>query len=333
MSGPTPRLQKPKQAADPAGVARLADSLQQLVGDAWPHLRYGVAVSGGGDSMALLGLMHRLVPGHVWAATVDHGLRAASADEAEMVACWCAAHDVHHEILRPARPITGSLQAAARDARYALLDQWRSANGLVHIMTAHHADDQLETLVMRLNRSSGVGGLAGVRAVQGPLLRPLLGWRRSELHDWATAHAMPFVEDPANADARFDRARLRRALTGQTIIDVNAAARSARWLDQADLALDWMTTQVMAAWPDADDLTVIRDDRYPDELFRRIVSHRLRSNQPGLTLRGVALDGVILAMRAGRRAMVGHLLIDPLRPAGASLWRITKAPGRKAAQK
>src|SRR3546814_19233579 len=77
-----------------------------------------------------------------------------------MVAGFCAREHIPHAILHPAAPISGSLQAAARAERYRLLEQWREAHALDHVVTAHHADDQLETMIMRLNRSSGVGGLS-----------------------------------------------------------------------------------------------------------------------------------------------------------------------------
>ncbi len=214
--------------------------------------------------------------------------------------------------------------------RYRLLEQWREANGLDHIVTAHHADDQLETIVMRLNRGSGVGGLAAIRARNGLILRPLLHWRRSELVALALEHDLPFVDDPSNSNDRFDRARLRRALQSQTLLDPESAAKSADWLADADTALDWAVERLIASWPDASEIAVIRDDGYPGEIFRRIVTQRLRANDPGLALRGASLDGVIAAMRSGRRAMVGALLIDAVRGLEGTIWRISPAPRRKA---
>lgn len=326
---------QPKQrlAAEAEFSDRLTSSLAALVGKDWREKRYGVAVSGGGDSMALLAMMARLLPGRVSAATVDHGLRDGSADEAAMVAGWCAKYGVPHNILRPAKRITGSLQAAAREARYALLEDWRSETRLDFVATAHHADDQLETMIMRLNRSSGVSGLAGVRGRQRHILRPLLHWRRNELEQWLAANAVPYISDPSNSDPRFDRARLRKMLANQTLMDPKSAARSAEWLDQADQALEWMVSELIATWPDASDRAVIRDYRYPDELLRRIIARRLRTLDPGLGLRGVALDGVMKAMRGRRRAMVGQLLIDPQPHDGSSVWRISAAPRRKTREK
>ena len=324
---------KPKLAADSDAADRLAGDLLALVGRDWHRLQYGIAVSGGPDSMALLWLMASLLPGQVWAATVDHGLRQGSDEEARMVAGFCTREHIPHSTLRPAAPIKGSLQAAARTERYRLLEQWRDANAIDHIVTAHHADDQLETIVMRLNRSSGVGGLAAIRARNGALLRPLLHWRRHQLVELALENDLPFVDDPSNSDNRFDRARLRHALQSQNVIDPEAAARSAQWLTEADEAIDWAVEQLIASWPDASDIAVIRNDAYPPEMFRRIVALRLRANAAQLAIRGASLDGVIAAMHKGKRAMVGSLLIDPVRGFEGTIWRISAAPRRKPPKK
>lgn len=320
---------KQKPAAEADAVERFAADLPDVAGVGWHGRHYGVAVSGGPDSMALLWLMASLLPGQVWAATVDHGIRAGSAEEAGMVAGFCAREHIPHMILRPAAPIRGSLQAAARTERYRLLDQWREAHALDHIVTAHHADDQLETMIMRINRSSGVGGVAAIRARNGAILRPLLRWRRDELTALALGADLPFVDDPSNADARFDRARLRQALKSQTILDPVAASRSAKCLAEADEALDWAVEQAIATWSDGADIGVIRDRGYPAEIFRRIVERRIRANDPQLSLRGNTLDGIIAAMHGGRRAMVGGLLIDPATGEPDRFWRISWAPRRK----
>ena len=324
---------KQKQVADRDGADRLAGDLRALAGPEWHRLHYGVAVSGGPDSMALLWLMATLLPGQVWAATVDHGLRKGSDKEARMVASFCMREHIPHSILRPAVPIKGSLQAAARAERYHLLEQWRGANALNHILTAHHADDQLETIVMRLNRSSGVGGLSAIRSRNGVVMRPLLHWRHGDLVGLALENDLPFVDDPSNSNNRFDRARLRQALKSQTILDPAAAARSAGWLAEADEALDWAVERLIASWPDASDIAVIRNESYPPEMFRRIVALRLRANTPQLAVRGASLDGVIAAMQKGKRAMVGALLIDPVRGLEGTIWRISAAPRRKLPKK
>jgi tRNA(Ile)-lysidine synthase len=221
------------------------------------------------------------------------------------------------------------VQAAARAERYRLLEQWREAHALDHILTAHHADDQLETMIMRINRSSGVGGLAGVRAANGAVLRPLLHWRRGELALLALEADLPFAQDPSNTDVRFDRARLRSVLQSQSLLDPQSAARSAGWLAEADDAIDWAVQRLIASWPDASDIAVIRDEQYPPEIFRRVVTQRLRVNDPQLAVRGASLDGVIAAMKSGRRAMVGALLIDAVGGREGTMWQVSAAPRRR----
>jgi tRNA(Ile)-lysidine synthetase-like protein len=217
----------PNAASEP-DVARFREHCIALIGaEAAEKAQLGVAVSGGPDSMALLWLAVQAFPGRVRAATVDHKLRPEARAEAEMVARWCADNHVPHDILTPLEPIRGSIQSAARAARYALLESRRTEHGIDWIMTAHHADDQLETLLMRMNRSSGVGGLAGVRAVNGYVMRPLLGWRRAELARIADEQGLPHVHDPSNDDTRFDRVEMRQNLAQADWLDPLAAARSA----------------------------------------------------------------------------------------------------------
>ncbi|WP_374408904.1 tRNA lysidine(34) synthetase TilS [Pelagerythrobacter sp.] len=201
-------------------------------------------MSGGPDSLALLLLAHAAMPGAIAAATVDHGLRPESASEVAMVGQVCARLGIHHDTLR-VELARGNVQDAARQARYAALESWALGRGLDALATAHHADDQAETLVMRLNRGSGVSGLAGVRAttrVPGgdlPLLRPLLGWRRAELAAVVQAAGLEPAHDPSNRDERFDRVRIRRALADADWLDPLALSRSADHLADADDALRW----------------------------------------------------------------------------------------------
>src|SRR5262245_46562227 len=121
-----------------------------------PSERIGIAVSGGPDSLALLLLAAAARPGLVEAATVDHGLRPESRAEAEMVARTCAELRVPHEILVAdwAETPSSAIQERAREARYSLLAGWLVEQKLKALATAHHADDQAETILMRLNRGS-----------------------------------------------------------------------------------------------------------------------------------------------------------------------------------
>ena len=209
--------------------------------------RLGVAVSGGADSLALLLLAHAAIPGRVWAATVDHGLRPEARDEAAFVARVCTGLGVPHAILT-VNVAPGNVQANARAARYEALGCHFARQGIDLFATGHHSDDQAETLLMRLNRGSGLSGLAGVRpwkvffpegvTAEMLLLRPLLGFRRAELAQIVSNAGITPVDDPSNTDDAFERARVRKALAQLDWLDPAAMARSARHLAEAEHALD-----------------------------------------------------------------------------------------------
>jgi tRNA(Ile)-lysidine synthase len=182
--------------------------------------------------MAMLLLAHGAIPGAFEVATVNHGLRAEAAQECALVAAACDERGVPCAVLSPDVG-KGNVQAEARDARYAALGAWAARSGLQAIATAHHIDDQAETLLMRLGRGSGVAGLAGVRECRpldgfdASLIRPLLGFRRSELATLIAATGVEVVHDPSNRDPRFDRVRMRADLARTEWLDPVALAQSA----------------------------------------------------------------------------------------------------------
>lgn len=308
--------------AAPDAVTRFREDIGRLTAGAG---RFGIAVSGGPDSMALLLLATQAFPGRVEAATVDHGLRPEAAAEAELVGRWCAVRAIPHAILRRATPIAGSLQSAARVVRYALLEAWRAERGLDWLATAHHADDQLETLIMRLNRGSGVAGLAGVRARRGAVIRPLLGWRKAELLHVVEAEGVPYVQDPSNADPRFDRAALRASLADVDWLDPIAAARSAAALAEAEAGLQWQTRELAARHvvPEDGGWRLDRVD-VPRELQRRLILHMLGEADPTVRPRGDTLDYIIVELIAGRKASIGDWLLE-----GGAAWTLRRAPSRR----
>jgi tRNA(Ile)-lysidine synthase len=179
-----------------------------------------VAVSGGADSMALCLLAAgwaRRRRGRAVALTVDHGLRPGSGREARQVGAWLGARGIEHHILRwrgekPARGV----QAAARAARYGLLGAWCRRRRILHLLLAHHLEDQAETLLGRLGRGSGLDGLAAMAALGEShglrLVRPLLGVPRARLGATLERRRQDWIEDPANRDPAYLRVRLRRAL-------------------------------------------------------------------------------------------------------------------------
>lgn len=312
-------------------LERFRDDLDALTeGRATKGAGLAVAVSGGPDSMALLWLAARAFPGQVQVATVDHGLRPDARAEAEMVAAWCRGQGIAHAILTPGRPIGGSVQAAARAARYALLHSWRESEGLAWLLTAHHADDQRETVLMRLNRSSGVGGLAAIRARNGVVVRPLLGWRRAELAAIVEAQRLPHAQDPSNSDERFDRAALRKRLEAVDWIDPVAVSRSAAACADADEALEWMADQLADAHIRADGKGGFTLDRwdFPTEMQRRLVARMLAmAEADGAAPRGETLDRALVRLRAGEKASIGNWLLS-----GGALWSLRPAPPRRMRQ-
>ena len=310
-------------APDPALLHRFRAPLGWIDALAAP---VGIAVSGGPDSLALLLLANAAWPGRIRAATVDHQLRPEAAAEAAFVAAICAERAIPHAILVPESPITGSLQNAARLVRYALLESWRAGQGALCMMTAHHADDQAETLLMRLNRGAGVGGLAGIRAANGRLVRPLLGWRRAELEALVVEAGIVPLRDPSNADPRFDRVRMRQALAQASWISVASLSKSAANLADAAAALDWMTERLAAERITAEGDALVLDPRdLPVELVRRLLLAAIARLAPPAAPAGPALDRALAALHAGGRASLGALLLQ-----GGPLWHLAAAPPRRS---
>ncbi|MGP3697767.1 tRNA lysidine(34) synthetase TilS [Rhodobacter sp. NSM] len=178
----------------------------------------GLAVSGGGDSLALL---HLAVEAglSVRAVTVDHGLRPEAAAEAEVVARICAGLGVPHDILRwEGWDGCGNLQDQARRARLRLIGAWARGAGLEAVALGHTRDDVAETFLMRLARGAGVDGLAAMRAerrTEGMLwLRPMLGIGREELREDLRRRGVGWIEDPSNENPAYDRVRVRQAMQG-----------------------------------------------------------------------------------------------------------------------
>ncbi|MEP6982704.1 MAG: tRNA lysidine(34) synthetase TilS [Sphingomicrobium sp.] len=298
------------------------------------HGRIGVAVSGGPDSLALLLLAAAARPGKVEAATIDHGLRAEAHEEAATVADLCRKLGVPHAILtaRWSEIPETAIQERARHQRYRLLGYWAEERGLDAIATAHHAEDQAETLLMRLARGSGVKGLAGMRprsvspGAHVRLVRPLLGWRRTELEQVCSAASVTPAADPSNQDERFERVRVRRALAGLEWLDAGVVAQSAANLADADAALDWAAK---AEWThcvhEKRGRIVYRPTGAPTEIVRRIVARAIRklATEGDSEPRGAELSRVISTLAEGDTATLRGVLCR-----GGEEWHFVPSPNR-----
>lgn len=312
-------------------AAALAAALaQHLPADT---VRVGVAVSGGGDSLACLVLLAEWAASRgiaLHAATVDHRLRPGAAREAASVGELAARLGVTHDILTwQAASAGGNLQARARQARMELLSGWAAGRGVGHVCLGHTREDQAETVLLRLARGSGVDGLAAMRAARrdpaGPVwLRPLLHARRSDLRATLLARGLRWAEDPGNRDPRFDRVRARAVLAAPPLpgLDTDTLAETAERMQAAQVVLagaarDAARDVLRAEWG------AVRIDcagyfDLPDDTRWRILSAALcRVSGQVYRPRLRALRAAEAAVSAGRRhALHGCLL----RRARGALW-------------
>jgi tRNA(Ile)-lysidine synthase len=221
-----------------------------------PAPRIAVAVSGGADSLALALLAARwarAMRGEAVALTVDHALRTGSGAEAREVGRKLKLRGMRHHVLqwRGAKPDTG-IQAAARAKRYDLLGAWCRRHGILHLLLAHHLEDQAETLLLRLGRGSGVDGLAAMAAVSETtsyrLVRPLLDVPQARLRAFLEREGVAWIDDPSNRDRAHARVRMRDMLPDLAAEGLDAArlARTARNMARARAALETGTAGLLA---------------------------------------------------------------------------------------
>ncbi|WP_371810635.1 tRNA lysidine(34) synthetase TilS [Ruegeria sp. HKCCA5763] len=309
----------------------LISDLRKRLPDNLPR-KLGVAVSGGGDSVALMHLLHTVAQTEaitLYAVTVDHGLRPEAAQEAEAVARQAATLGLQHDILRwSGWDGVGNLQDQARQARYNLMTNWAKDNGIGAIALGHTADDQAETLLMRLGRSSGVTGLSGMSPMRQQdgvtLLRPMLGITRDRLRTYLTEIEASWVEDPSNQDAQFDRIKAREALHGLEPLGIDALSlsRVANNLAQAHEALG-VFAQESARKVTRVDQSDVRVDRagfaaLPKEIQRRVLLGILEwiAGQ-GYPPRQATVEQAMDAIACGQAGSIAGCLLVPK---GASVW-------------
>lgn len=230
----------------------------------------GLAVSGGADSLALMALVERWATQNAGAPriivyTLNHGLRPEAAAETTLVARYAKELGMDVRVLKwdGQKPKTG-IQAGARRARYGLIGNAMAADGAEVLLTAHHRDDQAETLLMRMAHGSGLKGLGGMRAeaiVEGvSVFRPLLDVPKSVLEAVVAERGWTPVADPSNDDVHYERVRWRQMLPqlSQLGLDAGVLAGLAKRLGRAENALDAMADRSFAEIGVLDPFGIVR---------------------------------------------------------------------------
>jgi tRNA(Ile)-lysidine synthase len=289
-------------------LARLTVALAELSRDPVPS-SYAVAYSGGRDSTVLLSACHRLgLAAPLRALHVDHGLHDDSALWAQRCGETATSLGVEFDSRRVsvATAAGRGTEAAARQARYDALEEMLLPGEM--LLTAHHQDDQLETVLLRLFRGAGVKGLRGISAHaafgRGTLARPLLGFSRDEIRRAAVGLGLAWIEDPSNADPRFDRSFLRAAVlpllkqrwpaVAATVSRTARQMRDAQQLLERVAAADASGTATPARLP-RQAISLLSEARQ-----RNLLRHFIEAN--GLPLPGAAqLEQVLAALRVERR--------------------------------
>ncbi|MBK0399352.1 tRNA lysidine(34) synthetase TilS [Limibaculum sp. M0105] len=328
-------------AADDAAARVLSDAGEAIAAALdrlAPSGRLGVAVSGGGDSMALL------VAAHDWAAargrglsvaTIDHGLRPEAAAEALQVARLAQGMGLSHATLKVASLPPGNVNARARDARHRLLADWARAEGLAAVLLGHTLDDQAETVLMRLGRGSGADGLSAMAEATQRLglswLRPALSLRRADLRRWLEARGVAWIEDPTNEDVAHQRVRVRRALTvlEEAGIHPEMIAASASRLRAQRRVLDGVTADLAADALELGPGGALLVDRArlaaadPEIAGRMIAACIMAITGADYAPRGAALAALIagLSLARPRGATLGGVIARPARRGRVLLCR------------
>ncbi|MFO0600313.1 MAG: tRNA lysidine(34) synthetase TilS [Myxococcaceae bacterium] len=315
-------------------ITRFLDGLTRSSRRLWgQRTRVLVAISGGADSRALLSGLHAIAARlelQLEAATIDHGLRPTSAEEARKVGAWCAALGViHHVVAVDLSAVQTGVEEAARQARYAALARVRDERGLGWIATAHTASDQAETVLMRLLRGASPGGLAGIHEARADrVARPLLFATRGEVEAYLTAKGLDWVHDEMNDDPQFLRVRVRRevvpvlsALGGDGVVQ-----RLARVAQQAAEDEGWLAseaTRALERLKAGDELDGAGLLELPSPLGRRVLAQWLGD-------RGLPIDGELIAdgLRAVREGGTATLPHDRVLACKNGRVRVLEAPPR-----
>lgn len=260
------------------------------------------AVSGGADSVALLRALATLAPRHRWrlkltVAHVDHQWRPDSADDAAFVRELAGSLNLPHVSRRLDLPDRN--EAAARDARYAALNDMAADAGATHIATAHHGDDQLETLLMRMLRGAAVGGLGGIAWRRGNVIRPMLAVDRAAVTDYLRALDQPWREDPTNRDVSLTRNLLRHeVLPVLRKLQPEAHRKAGELADHLRMVSEWIEQETDTNTPGDDELSRQSARGLHPMLAAQVLRRMLeRAGVPPDRLGRGALDALVRAAR------------------------------------
>ncbi len=321
----------------PAAAADLPRRAAAFLSDTSPR-RLGVAVSGGGDSMALLDLMAEACAASgtpLEAVTLDHGLRPEAADEAAFVARHCVGRAISHSTLRWQWDGNGNLSASARSARYTLIAEWAAQRGVDLVVLGHTRDDQAENLLIRLSRAAGADGLAAMdqRFARHGIdwARPLLDVPRQALRAHLEARGIGWCEDPGNEDPAYERSRARQALAQLAPLGLGAGALARVAGQQAQVrdALAHYTALEARrlARTEAGDLLLAEDPALPAEIRRRLLLAALHWIAPApYPPRDTALKAMQAALAESGTATLAGCLVT----AEPGHLRFTREPGAVA---
>ncbi|WP_223420738.1 tRNA lysidine(34) synthetase TilS [Tateyamaria pelophila] len=279
-----------------------------------PPKRLGVAVSGGGDSVALLSVLVAYARDHdieLHVITIDHGVRPEAAREIAFVRDLCAKWNLSHDVAHWTEwDEQGNFQAAARAARYALMADWARDRKIAHIALGHTADDQAETFLMRLARSAGVDGLSAMapRRISHAVtwIRPFLQTDRATLRAHLKASQLQWCEDPSNENRDYQRIKARDALKVLNTlgISVESLGQVTQNMARARDALMWQTFIATRDMVKIRHGVIAIDIRgflaQPEEIGRRLLTHSVQWVSGSVYgPRGPAIARALASVRAG----------------------------------
>lgn len=299
-------------------TAAVRSAVRAVLGECDPGDLVLVACSGGADSLALAAAAVFEAPKlavRVGAVVVDHGLQPGSPDVAAAVHDQCRALGLDPVVLRRASVTGGGgLEAAARDARYAALEDVARETGATLVLLGHTRDDQAEQVLLGLTRGAGARSLAGMPRARDRLRRPLLGVTREQTRASCAAEGLPWWDDPMNEDPAFTRVRARRALVDlERDLGPGVAAALARTADQLR--------------EDADHLDALADEAVATLLppFPVRGENAGESRRVHLEPVGVGVDAMLALPRPVRTRVWRRLVLAAGAPGGQVSTRHTEA--------